>query len=408
VDDAASQKLLDGRAWDDFCEQLKLTGRMIDQFGEDVDEIDRAEWYRCLSRYARGGLERYLEGGEPARPRFRDLAWRHTINFTSPLQDHLFVEFPDGMSTYRIFGNRDSVPYFVVSSWRSPQPPDFGALEWAPVGVAGLKEFDPANLTTTSFLESGDMQIDADGNFSFVVGANKPADDADWLQIPVDCTGLIVRWVLATRDDLARPTMRIERADGTMPRPVDPAYVSRGLAKAAQATLGYAELSRNWWVNNIGRRPNTILFSQAVYLSNGGVPDRRHHGFGSWRRAPDEALVVRFTPPECDYWTFQLCNMWQENLDNYEEGQGFLYQAGTPLEPDGSVLAVIADRDPGIGGNWLDPYGHLHGGWSFRLVKAAGDPPAVCVHRVKLDDLQRRGLGVLRPEDAICSGRLVD
>ena len=406
--DSAAQKLLSGRAWDDFCETLRRTGHMVEQFGDDVDTLDRTEWYRCLARYVRGGLERYLEAGEPFRPRFRDLTWRHTINFTSPMQDHLFAEFSDGATDYRVSGNRGSVPYFVTASWASPQPPDFGGRDWAALGVAGLQEFDPAILKTASFLESGDMRFDQAGNFSFIVSQNKPADGADWLKMPADCTGLLVRWVLATRENVQRPHMIIERLDGAAPRPVDPAHVSRGLAKAAQATLGYAELSRSWWQNNLGQRPNTIVFSQAVYLSNGGVPDRRHHGFGSWQRKPGEALVIQFTPPPCEYWTFQLCNIWQENFDNYEEGRGYLYKAGTRLETDGSVLTVLADSDPGIGARWLDPYGHSHGGWSFRLVKVDGPPPTITVHRVMLEELKDRGLAALKPEDATISGQLVE
>jgi hypothetical protein len=406
--DAAAGRLLDGEAWDDFCESLKRTGRMIDEIAGELDELDRAEWYRCLSRYVRGGLERYLEGGEATRPRFRDLAWRHTINFASPMQDHLFIEFPDGAADYRITGNRGSVPYFVTASWRSAEPPDFGARSWAALGVEGLKQFDPAILSTLKFLESGDMRFDDAGNFSFVVGRDKPAGDEDWLPITPDCVGLLVRWVFSTRENVTPPRMWIERLDGAAPTPVDAAHVSRGLAKTAQATLGYAELIRSWWNNNLGKRPNTILFSQAVYLSNGGVPDRRHHGFGSWARDRDEALVVRFTPPACQYWTFQLCNIWQENFDNYEDGQGFLHKSSARLQPDGSVLAVIAESDPGIGGHWLDPYGHVHGGWSLRLIKTDGDPPQVTAHRVKLDALKRSGLVLLETAQPILSGTLVD
>jgi hypothetical protein len=406
--DPAAQRLLNGKAWDDFCENLRRTGHMIDQFGEGIDDLDRAEWYRCLTRYVRGGLERYVEGNEPGRLRFRDLAWRHTINFTSPLQDHLFIEFPDGSADYRVTGNRGSVEYFVVASWKSAEPADYGARDWAALGQEGLKQFDPAILNTTGSLESGDIHFDADGNFSFIVSQTKPANGEDWLPTTPDCVGLIVRWVLQTREGLVQPRMQIEKIGEGAPRPIDPAHVSKGLAKTAQATLGYAELIRNWWVNNLGKRPNTILFSQAVYLSNGGVADKRHHGFGSWQRGEDEALVVRFTPPPCEYWTFQLCNIWQESFDNYEDGQGFLYKAGTRLEADGSVLAVIADSDPGIGGHWVDPYGHVHGGWSFRLVKVDGPPPEITVHRVKLDRLRDQGLAALDGIDPIVTGQLVE
>ncbi|MBB6125324.1 hypothetical protein [Sphingobium subterraneum] len=406
--DPAAQRLISGEAWDDFCENLRRTGHVIDEFGEGVDDLDRAEWYRCLTRYVRGGLERYLEAGEPARPQLRDLAWRHTINFASPMQDHLFAEFPDASGTYRISGNRGSVEYFVIASWSSPQPPDPGARNWAELGMDGLKEFDPALLNTRTTLESGDMTFSPAGDFSFIVSQQRPSDGEDWLPITPDCTGLIVRWVLASRDGLVSPSMKIERLDCRDPEPVSAAHVSNGLAKAAQATLGYATLIRNWWTDNLAKRPNTIVFSQAVYLSNGGVADNRYHGFGSWVRDQDEALVVRFVPTPCAYWTFQICNIWQENLDNYQDGQGYLYKHGARLEEDGSVLIILAEEDPAVGGNWIDPYGHRHGGWSFRLVKVDGPPPAISVHRVRLSSLKSQGLSALSTIQSINSGGMTD
>jgi len=405
--DPAARRLLSGQAWDDFCENLRRTGHMVERF-DDADDLDRTEWYRCVSRYARGMLERYVEAAQPNRIQLVEMAWRHTINFTSPLQDQIFAEFPDGSSDYLITGNRGEVPYFVIASWTSAQPPDFGARNWAEAGTAGLKEFDPAMLPTTAFIGSQDVQFDKDGNFAIVVSQTKPEDGRDWLPMTADCVGLLIRTVYAERKGVARPTMHIERVNNGPPTPITPADLSRGLAKAAQATLGYAELIRSWWQDNLAKRPNTIVFSQAVYLSNGGVPDNRHHGFGSWACDADEALVVRFTPPPCDFWTFQIANMWQENLDNFEDGQGYLYKADTTLEPDGSVLFVLAHKDPEIGVRWIDCYGHGHGGWSSRLIRTVGAPPQIYVHRVKIEDLKKRGIASLTQDKAIVSGGLAD
>ena len=69
--------------------------------------------------------------------------------------------------------------------------------------------------------------------------------------------------------------------------------------------------------------------------------------------------------------------MWQENFDNYEDGQGHVTKYRCTLEADGSVWVVIADDDPGIGGNWVDPGGHVHGGMSLRLILIQAPPPKV-------------------------------
>src|SRR5690606_35331067 len=152
--DKAAQRLLSGRAWDDFCETLRRTGHMIEQFGDQVSELDRVEWYRILTRFVRMGFEHYVECSEPTRPRFHEMTWRQSINFTSPLQDHLFADFVDGSADYVIEGNRGTLPYFVIASLRFDAPPDVAARDWAALGVEGLREFNPALLKTQSAIQS--------------------------------------------------------------------------------------------------------------------------------------------------------------------------------------------------------------------------------------------------------------
>lgn len=404
----AAERVLSGRAWDDYCETLKRTGHMIEQFGDSVTELDRTEWYRFLSRYVRMGFEHYVECSEPTRPRFHEMTWRQTINFTSPLQDHFFADFPDGSADYVITGNRGTMPYFVIASLAFDGPADFAERDWADEGVAGLKEFNTALLKTQGGIESGAITFDEPGNFRVVVSPEKPADGSDWLRSTPGTTMLLCRAVYATREGTAPMAMKIERLDQAPPVPIDAAFLSGALAKAGQMTLAYAELARSWWQDNLATRPNTVRFDEALYLSNGGVQDDRFHGFGAWECGEDEALVVRFTPIPCDFWTFQFCNIWQENFDNYEEGQGFVHQGGARIEADGAVTMVLAHRDPQVGGTWIDPYGHTHGGWSFRLIKTRGKlPPPVETWKLPLADLAREGLGLLERTEPLVSGGVI-
>ncbi|PLW82284.1 hypothetical protein CWI75_10940 [Kineobactrum sediminis] len=403
----ARERLVSGEAWDDFCETVRGAGHMIEEFGDDVNELDRSEWYRFLTRLLRNGFERFMENCEAERPRLRDAPWRQGINFQSPDQDHLLAEFPDGRHSYRISGNRGTLPYFVIAAWNARQPEDLAARDWSGQGVAGLGEFNPAALQTTGFLASDAIRFDDAGNFEVLVSQNKPVDDTDWLPITDDCVGLLVRTLYHDRANTVPPSMRIVRVDQPVPRPLSADEVSAGLAKAGQMVLGYTELVRSWWQENLARRPNRIRFSREVYLSNGGVPDR-HHGFGTWEKAPDEALVLHFKPSPCEYWIFQLCNIWQENLDCYEEGQGYITKARATYHEDGSVFVVVADHNPGIGGNWIDPYGHHHGGMSLRLIKTAGEPPAITLYRLPFDTLHKQSLADLDPREAIVSGDLSD
>jgi hypothetical protein len=399
----AGERLLSGQSWTDLCEVTRLAGQIVEQLGDDVSDLERAEWYRFITRLSRIACERFVEGLDPNRPSLRDISWRASLNFTSPLQDHLFGEFIDGFTDYVLTGNRGTVPYFIVSVWTTPEPPDPADQDWAGRGVAGLAEFNPAIFHTTSFVTSDELTFDEAGNFSVVVSQTQPENGGAWLQPTADCVGMFVRWVYDERDGAVPPTMQIERLDRAARAPIRPENLALAFSRAGQMVLGFADWMRRWW-EDLSQRLNTVQFSEQVYLTHGGVADR-YHGFGAWERSEDEALVIRFTPTPCDFWTFQLCNIWEENLDNYADGEGYMYKAGATYEPDGSVVAVLADTDPGLGGNFLDPCGpRTRGTWSFRLVHPQGPPPELLVHRVKLADLQRDGLACTDATPAIISG----
>ena len=404
MSDTASARLLKGESWDDFCDTLKAAGHILEAFGDEPSEMERAEWYRFLTRMMRNGLERFVENCEPERPRLRDAPWRQSINVQCPDQDHLMCEFVDGEHEYRITGTRGTLPYFVMAAWSAPQPADLGAHGWADRGVEGLAHFDPTNLTTTSFLMSDDIDFDAEGNFEVIVSRQKR--ERNWLPLSIDSTGVLVRTVHHDRSQETPPVMRIERLDDPVPRPVRPDEMGDALAKSGQLVLGYAELVRAWWYENLSKRPNEIAFSESTYLSNGGVLDRLH-GFGSWRKPASDALVVEFHPPECEYWILQLCNLWQENLDVYEDGQGYLTKFTAAYESDGSVRVVIADQDPCLGGNWIDSFEHMLGVFSLRLIKTEGGP-RVTLYQVDAARLREQGFACLDEVSPIVSGQISD
>lgn len=69
----ADQRLLDGQAWEGFCDQLKAAGRIVEKFGEQASDLDRAEWYCFFSRLTRNGFERFVERFvESCKPSARD------------------------------------------------------------------------------------------------------------------------------------------------------------------------------------------------------------------------------------------------------------------------------------------------------------------------------------------------
>ena len=91
-----------------------------------------------------------------------------------------------------------------------------------------------------------------------------------------------------------------------------------------------------------------------------------------------------------------------------EDGQGHVTKFRCHFEDDGSVLIVIADEDPGIGGNWIAPGGHVQGGMSLRLILTQLPPPRVLAYLVPLAVLRSEGRVALTTAGAIRSGEVAD
>lgn len=405
TDAIAATRLLNGQAWDDFCETVRLTGHEIDRWGNVPDELDRTEWYRHLSRIMRNALERFVENCEPDHPRLRDTPFKFSVNAQTPDQDHLLSEWYEPGYSYRITGNRGTLPYFVASSWKANQDKSVGAQSWADKGTESLKEFDPAMLYTTDFIQSDTVHFDADGNFEIICSAENPGEGRDWLKVGDDTVGILIRLVHKDREAEVPATFKIERIDKHEQRPVRPGELATNLARAAQMVRGYAELSRSWWFDNLSNRVNQLQFSRKVYLSNGGVADR-HHAFGMWDKPKGMALVFHFATPPAEYWIFQLLNIYQESLDTYEHKGGYINGMMAKQQNDGTVLIVIAEEDTGVG-NWIDSFGHVHGTMSLRFIKC-DVPPEVSAYLVPLADLKAQGTAALTHGIAVRSGELVE
>ena len=97
---------------------------------------------------------------------------------------------------------------------------------------------------------------------------------------------------------------------------------------------------------------------------------------GSWKLAPDEALVIEVTPPEGLYWSFSLGNAWWETID-YGNRQSSLNGHQAVVDSDGMVRVVVAHHDPGVA-NWLDTAGHREGAIILRCVRTESAPVPTC------------------------------
>ena len=129
------------------------------------------------------------------------------------------------------------------------------------------------------------------------------------------------------------------------------------------------------------------------HLPDAGAPPPRSaatrtsaSGSACGSSAPEEALLIEVTPPpNCDYWNFQLGNIWAESLD-YGNHNVHVNNGGAQYKDDGSFRLVVAHEDPGVP-NWIDTAGHHHGTMALRWVRTDAHPkPETQV--VKLSDVK--------------------
>ena len=103
----------------------------------------------------------------------------------------------------------------------------------------------------------------------------------------------------------------------------------------------------------------------------GGVPDiAYYHSY--WKLAPDEALVIDATPPECEHWNFQLNNYWMESLD-YRYYPVHVNKHTAKYKP-GRLRAGRGCRGEQGFDNWIDTVGHEEGTMCWRWVRANENP----------------------------------
>ena len=113
---SAEQKVLDGSAWEEFCDALKDAGKIIQSEKAPKDAFNQAEGYRYLVRLLRGGLESFLEYRDPLFPTLRCGA-HETIKLGADNPDNRYESASINPAyDYRITGTRGTVDYLGISS----------------------------------------------------------------------------------------------------------------------------------------------------------------------------------------------------------------------------------------------------------------------------------------------------
>ncbi len=349
--DERIDRVVDGRAWAEFCDTLKASGEIVLRDTSPSNALDRAEGFRYLTRVARMALGQFVEMPDPLSPVFRRTAdSTMKLGCDNPDSYYLMATL-SGDHEYRIRGRRGTVPFLSLSTYYG----GYGGGRAGCGGSIGLAE----------------LEIAADGSFEITVSTSE--QPGNWLPMDPETNQMIIR---QTHDDRLNESVfefEIERigAEGEA-APLDPALFHDALLASGQYVRTCANLFADW-TESYAETPNELVVRDVSGAQ--GDPALFYYQ-GYWRLAEDEALVIRATPPECEYWNFQTNNYWIESLD-YRFHKIDLNHTQAHYEPDGSFRIVVSHRDPGIP-NWLQTAGHEHGTMGLRWVNAREHPKPHC------------------------------
>ena len=372
-------RLLDGSAWDDFCDTLKLAGRIVLRETPGGDAKDRVEGFRYLIRMiamaSARAIERRTPGQTPRPIRLIPPPRRGGQGVQSPNQDHIVVPI-DPEYRYRVTG-RVGDAYTHLSAWSPPIPADVGAFQVGDRGEDMLDHFNPnMALTPHSFVLSDLAEQDGQ-NVDFVLSVEDPGPGETWFPITEQIRELMGRVVYTDRRAQAPPWLAIRCLEAhRQPATPDPDDMAARLAIAAQLVLGVQSDYAGWTRDLLGR-PNQLRYTREWYERIGGSPDDRHFEFGYWRLDDGHALVIEFTEPDCEQWNFQLCNHWMENLADYARGVGYVDSRDAEVDGGGVVRIVVSPSEVDTD-NWVDSGGRDHGVMGLRFVQPVSVPEVSC------------------------------
>ena len=136
----------------------------------------------------------------------------------------------------------------------------------------------------------------------------------------------------------------------------DSETIDLALKSAAFFVHATSDLFRQWTEDFKAHTNELPRFSPEKALEAGGDPNiAYYHSY--FKIEDDEALVIELTPPECDFWNFQMGNYWLESLD-YRYYPVHLNKLTTKYKDDGSVRIIIAKNNRYTRENRLERVGH--------------------------------------------------
>ena len=336
--------------WASFTAAIATAVEHITGDSAPLEPHELADGQQYVMRIIAAVTESSLLSFDPARPAFLPMA--ESVRFlgaAGPDIDYDVAIVQPGVP-HRITGERGGATYVGIAVY----------------GYAGAGG-------ATEIVDSIDVDelVDADGGFVHEFTHPRAAR-------------VIIRQYFHDRETQGPGTWSIERLDGEKSRedsggpaassaPPDPAALAMRIENAANSIRWNASLN-SLWTPELRTRPNAFVRQTAddivAAVSNPDVM----YATSWWAITENESLIIELDPPDCPYWSIQLCDHWFQCQPTRRTN---LNDRQLLREPDGSVRIVIAHQDPGHA-NWLDTSGHRTGTMFFRWLHADPDQLPVC------------------------------
>jgi hypothetical protein len=277
----------------------------------------------------------------------------------------LYLSGPiNGTDTFRLSGTR-------------------GTARWLSIIVS---QSGPAPFGSALFLP--DVQVESDGTFEVLISPEH--QPGNWLRSDSSSTGLLVRQFFAAPDRVEPMVLTLENLTAS-DAPPGPLTLETAIAGVQRAAGLFAHMVPMMQGELLGKGAQKNAFKTDIgdpTSTSGGVPGG-NAVTARWALEPDQALIVKVTPPTpCAYWDVQVGNGWYESFDYRHRFSGLTCEGAT-LNADGSVTLVVADRDPGVA-NWLEAAGHREGHIAIRWQLSDGHLPIPETAVVSADEVAAR------------------
>jgi hypothetical protein len=321
--DATGRDLESGEAWNHLLDTLRRTGEVVLSDAVPNDPVDMASGFRHLLVLLGVGIDELLRRGLDKVPAVKPSGMDAAYKWGMECPDCIYVGSAlRGGSTYRLWGNRGSARY---------------------VGLQVM-----AGMGSTSNALIDDFELGPDGEFEIILSAEP--HEGNWLPLDEGATTLVVRHFFYDWEHEVPVTMSIETLSGPADleahTPVEP---TTAMARQVIALGDFLEENLNFFLGfSNPETPNTFL--PPLDGTAMGAAAENRPVIGSWKLAPDEALIIEVEPPEGLYWSYSLGNIWWETID-YGNHQSSLNGFQAAVDDDGIVRVVVAHQDPGVA-NW--------------------------------------------------------